>query len=271
MPDITAATLGAGFLQSRSAKSAANTQADAQIRAQELALEQSMPWSTSGLFGSAKFDQDTREAKLGLDSDWQTEYDLALAGAKKQRGYIAGMEADPMAAGKKFYDMQKALYAPEQEKDRLELEKRLIAQGMFGSTGGGIQVEALRKAQEMQDLEAQYAGLDKAQEMIDTYTSRATDELGTAESIGLLPLKYANLGRGLGQDMGSIAKSGAEMRSAAAATRAMGQVGSTRALTGAFKDLYAPKQPYAQYTPPGWHDITNPTPTFNINDLSGVR
>jgi hypothetical protein len=126
-----------------------------------------------------------------------------------------------MAAGKTFYDMQKAIYAPEQEKDRLSLESRLLAQGMLGSSGGAGRMEALRKAQAMQDLEAQYAGLDKAQDYIDTYRGRGTDSLGLAQDIGKLPQQYAETGQGIGSGMREAAFSNASTQADAAAARGL--------------------------------------------------
>jgi len=140
--------------------------------------KRSKPWDVEGAFGGVEFDQDNQVSKLGLSEDWQSQYEQQLADADAQKAYIAGMEADPMAAGQKFYEMQKALYAPEQESQRLAMENRLLGQGMLGSTGGAGQTQALLEAQRQQDLQAQYAGLDKAQSMIDTYRGRQTQGLG---------------------------------------------------------------------------------------------
>ena len=322
------ATIGGALIAGQGAKSAARTSAQAQDRAAELAYQQSLPWTTTGLFGSAEFDEDTREATLGLSDEWKSVYDQkfgdyadqrgeragfeseferqrglaigsegryddqmarvggAQADFAKQKGLIAGTEADyakqmgyasqlegdPMAAGKKFYDMQKAIYAPEQEKARLSQESRLLAQGRLGSTGGAGEIEALRKSQGQVDLQAQYDSLDKAQQMTDLYRgrgreaqqmtdiyrgrgreaqqeedtyrlraaqedqrtgmfrdrskeeqgyvdlmrSREASDLDTAKTIGGMPLEYANLGRGIGSQMSSVASKGADLRSQAA-------------------------------------------------------
>jgi len=199
MPSIGSAVGGLISLRGQSKAASAQSAASASAERQaELAYQRTLPWDVKGNFGEAQFDEEGRQLDMSLSAPWQSEYDLAMAGAGKQRGFIAGMEADPMAAGKKFYDMQKAIYAPEQEKQRLALENRLLGQGMLGSTGGANRSEALLKAQAMQDLEAQYSGLDKAQGMIDTYRGRAATDLGMAETIGQLPQKYAETGRGIG-------------------------------------------------------------------------
>jgi len=238
MPSIGSAVGGLISLRGQNKAASAQDAASASAERQaELAYQRTLPWDVKGNFGEAQFDEEGRQLDMSLSAPWQSEYDLAMAGAGKQRGFIAGMEADPMAAGKKFYDMQKAIYAPEQEKQRLALENRLLGQGMLGSTGGSSQSEALLKAQAMQDLEAQYAGLDKAQGYIDTYRGRSATDLGMAETIGQLPQKYAETGRGIGTGLGSIAGTAAKLSSAAAQAR--GQSQSNRALsnTGMFSNL----------------------------------
>ena len=132
----------------------------------------------------AEFDRNKALGK-GQEGGYDTEM-ARTAGAQadyaSQMGYASGLEGDVFGAGKKFYDMQKALYAPEQERARLSQESRLLGQGRLGSTGGAGEVEALRTAQAQVDLEAQYAGLDKAQQQVDTFRGRGQDALATEGS-----------------------------------------------------------------------------------------
>ena len=269
MPDI-ATGIGAGvsLIGQRKASKAQSAASDAASREAELAYQRSLPWDVQGAFGGAEFDEEGRRLDLSLSEPWQAEYDLAMAGAEKQRGFISGMEADPMAAGQKFYEMQKALYAPEQEKDRLEQENRLLAQGMLGSTGGASRIEALRKAQAMQDLEAQYSGLDKAQGMIDTYRGRASTDLGMAETIGQMPQKYAETGRGIGTDLSSIAGTAAELSGQAAQARGASQANRYLGMANQFNGLVNPKpNQYQQYFSAkkqfGFGNTPSVTPTFS--------
>jgi len=232
---LASAAIGAlGASKQRKAQAQAGREAR---EAADLAYKRSLPWNTQGAFGQAEFDEDGRQLTMGLSQPWQSEYDIAMAGAGKQREFIEGMEADPMAAGQKFYEMQKAIYAPEQEKERLAQENRLLAQGMLGSTGGASRIEALRKAQEAQDLQAQYAGLDKAQGMIDTYRGRAATDLGMAETIGQLPQKYATTGQGIGQGLGSVAGTAGQMQMLAGQARAGSMSNIYGKQAGQFKDL----------------------------------
>ena len=269
MPSPTVAVgAGVSLIGQRKAGKAQDRASAAAERQAELAYERSKPWDVEGAFGGAEFDEDGRQLNLSLSQPWQSEYDIAMAGAQKQRDYIAGMEADPMAAGKKFYEMQKAIYAPEQEQARLAQENRLLAQGMLGSSGGASRIEALRKAQEMQDLEAQYAGLDKAQSMIDTYRGRSATDLGMAETIGQMPQKYAQTGLQIGSNLGSAAESAAKLSSSAAQARGASQANRWLGISGQFNDLVnpAPNQ-FEQYFSAkkqfGFGNTPSVTPTFS--------
>ena len=221
--------------------------ADRAEGASDEAYARSLPWDVEGSFGKATFDEEGRALNLSLSKPWQSEYDIAMADPERQRAFISKMEGDPMAAGKTFYDMQKAIHAPEQERQRLSLESRLLAQGMLGSSGGAGRMEALRKAQAMQDLEAQYAGLDKAQGYIDTYRGRSATDLGMAETIGQLPQKYAETGRGIGTGLGSIAGTAAKLSSTAAQARGQSQANQALGYANQFQNLMQPTAtPFSQ-------------------------
>jgi len=237
MPSV-ATGIGAavGLYGARKQASAAQSAADAQRQAAEMQYKASLPVGVTGMFGDAAFDEDTREMTITGDPRLQAEYDIALQDPAKQRAFRAELEADPYAAGQRFYEMQKAIYAPQQERDRLELEERLYAQGMLGSTGGAERQRALREAQGQQDLQAQYAGLDKAQSLIDLYRGRELEGIGTAETIGALPFKYAELSRGIGSDLGSAAETSAKMKSSAAQAMAQSKANLADIGSGIFKD-----------------------------------
>ena len=229
------ATLGAGYMAYKGAQQAGDQSAAAFEAAQQAAV----PWNTGGLFGAATFDPTTHSSLQTLSPGLQTEYDAYLASSGANRGQVAALGSDPYAAGRKFYEQQKAIYAPEQEKQRLSMEKRLLGQGMFGSTGGGQQMNALLDAQQQQDAQAQIAGFDKAQGLIDTYRGRQAADLGMVESLGLLPQKYAQLGRGIGSDQGNISKYAAEAQATAAGTMAdANAAGWTSAAAGINNRLY---------------------------------
>ena len=238
-----AVNLGVGYYAGEKAEDIAQQSSAEQRQAAQLAYERSLPWSTGGLFGAAAFDPKTRTAIQTLSPELRAQYDAYLKQApthaqyipearadfEKQRGYAAELEGDVYGAGKKFYEMQKALYAPQQEKDRLTQEARLLAQGRLGSTGGAGEQEALRKAQGQVDLQAQYAGLDKAQQQIgmfrdrskegqaleDVYRGRQASDLAMVQSLGQLPSGYSQAGQQIGQGMSPIAATAAGMQNVA--------------------------------------------------------
>ena len=264
--------LGANYYAGQKAESAQQQSTEAQKQAANLAYERALPWSTGGLFGAAAFDPKTRTAIQTLSPELRAQYDAYLKQApthaqyipearadfEKQRGYAAELEGDVYGAGKKFYEMQKALYAPQQEKDRLTQEARLLAQGRLGSTGGAGEQEALRKAQEQVDLQAQYAGLDKAQQQIgmfrdrskegialeDMYRARQAGDLAMVQSLGQLPGSYSAAGQGIGQGLSSIAGTAAGMQSSAAQGLAETSAAKWSGLASGVGDYLKPKAEY---------------------------
>lgn len=206
------ATLGAGYMASKAAKDSAG----AEREAAQLAWERSQPWNVGGVFGAATFDPETRTALHTLSPEMQAELDATLASSAAQRDQIAALGADPVSMGKTFYEQQKALYAPEQEQQRLALENRLMGQGMLGSSGGRARQEALLTAQAQQDAAAQMAGYDKAQAMLDKYRARRSSDLALAQTIGNIGSGYMQSGMGIGSDLSNIAQTAASMEQSAA-------------------------------------------------------
>ena len=269
--------LGANYYAGQKAESAQQQSTEAQKQAANLAYERALPWSTGGLFGAAAFDPKTRTAIQTLSPELRKQYDAymkrsgtheqyipeARADFEKQRGYAAELEGDVYGAGKKFYEMQKALYAPQQEKDRLTQEARLLAQGRLGSTGGAGEQEALRKAQGQVDLQAQYAGLDKAQQQIgmfrdrskegqaleDMYRARQASDLAMVQSLGQLPTGYAQTGRGIGTGMSPIASTAAGMQNVASQGMADTSAAKWGGLATGIGEYLGPKPASNTYDP----------------------
>lgn len=270
-------TTGVGYYTSKKAEDISQQSAETQRQAAQLAYERSLPWSTGGLFGAAAFNPKTRTALQTLSPELQKQYDAYMKrsgtheqyipAARKdfetQRAYAAALEGDVYGAGKKFYEMQKALYEPEQEKARLSQEARLLAQGRLGSTGGAGEQEALRKAQAQVDLQAQYAGLDKAQQMIgmfrdrskesqaleDTYRARQASDLAMVQSLGQLPSSYATTGIGIGSGMTPIAQTAASMQQAAAKGMADTSAAKWGGLASGIGQYFGPKPATNTYDP----------------------
>ena len=85
MPSAPVAMVGTTLLGQRSARKAQSAASDAASREAELAYQRSLPWDVQGAFGGAEFDEEGRRLDLSLSEPWQAEYDLAMAGAEKQR------------------------------------------------------------------------------------------------------------------------------------------------------------------------------------------
>jgi len=270
-------SIGAGYLAGNKAEDIAQQSQAAQQQNAQLAYERSLPWNTGGLFGAAVFDPTTQTSLQTLSPELREQYDAYLnrssthtAGIpaarqdfETQRGYAAELEGDVYGAGQKFYEQQKALYAPEQEKARLSQEARLLSQGKLGSTGGAGEMEALRTAQGQVDLQAQYAGLDKAQQQIgmfrdrskegqaleDVYRGRQASDLAMVQSLGQLPSGYAQTGRGIGTGMSSIANTAAGMQNTAAQGMADTSAAKWSGVSSGIGNYLAPKPEANTYDP----------------------
>lgn len=201
-------------------KSASNNMSEQQ-RIADAQLEAAKPWNTKGMFGEATFDDETKTAETTLSPEMQAIYDRMGARAEGIGEDISTL--DPEALQQKFYNEQKALFAPQEERDRLSMENRLLGQGMLGSTGGATQMGGLLEAQKMQDLARQAGAFADAQSFQDTLRTRETQDIGKQLQIGALPAGYLDSGRGLGTAQGNAAQFGSNLMSKAA----LGQAGAT--------------------------------------------
>jgi len=214
MPWIAAAAaVGSSLISGYGSNKAADKTAGAQRDAAQLQYQQSLPWSTTGLFGGATFDEDDRTAQLTLSPELQAEYERLYGRAGATAEEVAALAGDPFTAQKKLYEQQKSLFAPQQEKERLAMESRLLSQGRLGTTGGAGQFGEVIERQQMQDLARQVQSMDQAQGLIDTLRAREAGDISQALTLGELPLAYANLGRGIGTGMSPAAQYGAKLRS----------------------------------------------------------
>lgn len=95
--------------------------------------------------------------------------------AQQQVSNLAGASTQDMA--KQLYEQQLGLLSPSQERQQLELENRLRAQGRLGLStaayGGAPEQLALAKAQEEQRQKAAYDALTGAEGMLTSQQSRA--------------------------------------------------------------------------------------------------
>ena len=119
---------------------------------------------------------------------------------------------DPAQASATFLDATRRLSQPEEERKRLNLESRLFAQGMLGSTGGAQRQQALESAFAEDDLRkiiaSEELGLDKqraaigmANQLLTGADATTQSRLGSLQAaLGLDDEKFKALGRVINLD-----------------------------------------------------------------------
>ena len=191
-----ASSLIGGIMTNRAAKKTA----EAQRQAGEQAYQRSLPRNVSGLFGSFGYDEQGGST-MALSGDLQAQYDALMGRAGATASQI--QDLDPMALQQQLYNQQLGLVAPEQERQLLAQESRLLQQGRLGSTGGAGQMQALQGAQRLGLLSNSYA---TAQGTLDSMRQREMMDRQAALAIGNLPMNYANTSAQMAGLMGAGAQ-----------------------------------------------------------------
>ncbi len=223
MSGVATAIVAGSVISGAGARSAGKRAARSSDRAADLAYQQSLPWDISGMFGGATFDEGGRTSTLTLTPELKEHYDRLFGRADVSAEQVEALAGDPFEVQQKLYEQQKGLFAPQQQQEQLAMENRLRAQGMLGGTGGQMRMGKVLEAQQQQDLARQVQSLDQAQGLIDLYRAREAGDISQALTLGELPLRYAELGRGIGSGMSSAAQYGAGLRSTAATSLAGSQ------------------------------------------------
>ncbi len=173
-----------------------------------------VPFSVVSGMGSSMVDPTNKTATLSLNKPYQ---DLSNNYLSMANGINSNLNAfssgDPVQA---YLDKLRALSAPQNSLDRTNLESRLFSQGLLGSTGGGIQQKALYDSQNQQDLQAQIASMNNAQDYM--HSGLVNSGLAAGASTGLInaPMDYLKQG----SEMGTAASN-------AAAPAALNQLGTS--------------------------------------------
>jgi hypothetical protein len=201
------ATIGGSVITGLGASSAASKNRDAQMYAADKAYEQSLPWNTSGMFGTATFDPDTRESSMELSPEMQALYDRLYGRADATSAELKAMGTGEDAQ-RKFYNEQRSLFAPGDARKRLGVENRLRSQGRLATTGGAQSMGEFDYSQQMSDYNRQVDAYDRAQSQIGLLRDREASDLTQAMKVGALPFDYATLGRGIGSGMSGAAQFG---------------------------------------------------------------
>lgn len=173
----------------------------------------------------------------------QSQYEKA---ASQAAGMLGGTTQD---MAKQLYESQIGLMSPTQQRQQLELENRLRAQGRLGTTtaayGGTPEQLALAKAQEEQKQKAAYDALTGAEGMLTSQQARA---LGLGTAAGNMAGTVSNLltadqQRALGLGSAGIgAQQAAEGLTTSQQARALGLLSAGQAGTSMQDQLLSSQQ-----------------------------
>jgi len=204
-----AANIIGGLYANRQAKKAVGAATDQA----NLAYQQSLPQQYTGMFGG--YDPDTGEF---LNQDMQNLMQQYM----DRRGQTAAQiqNLDPLELQQQLYNQQLGLLAPEQERQALSQESRLLQQGRLGSTGGAGQMQALQEAQGQQRLGLLSSSYQQAQATQDAMRQREMQDLATMMQIGSIPGQYAGQAMNLAKLRGANAWNKAQMISGAVTNKA---------------------------------------------------
>jgi hypothetical protein len=186
---MPAAVIGSGLLQGSSAQSAANTAAQANLQAAQIAADAAKfrPVGVTTRYGTSNFQTDANGNLIGAGYNVSPEYQAyqqqlsGLLGQQLQQGLGAQQQYEPLqrAAGglfnlgqgylaqtpeqaaQKYMESQQALLAPARERESALLANQLANTGRTGlsvAQGGGLlsanpEQAALANARALQDLQ----------------------------------------------------------------------------------------------------------------------
>jgi len=211
------------MISSSGARSAARTQADAADRAAAAQLAAMKPKDVESLFGTFTYDDETGTAKLGLSPELEKIYRDRLARSAEATQAISAY--DPRTYQQQFYEEQQALAAPAEERQRLAMENRLRAQGLLGSTTGGIQMQSLLESQATKDLARRAEARSAAQQELDYLRKLEAGDIQAATGIGALGGDLANIGMNIGSNLASATRYGSDLQMSAARNLSDAQAG----------------------------------------------
>ena len=142
-----------------------------------------------------------------------------------------------MGAARSLFEQEQALYAPQRERELEQMENRLVAQGMFGASGGAEQMGEIRKAHMMQDVQRQQDALKRVQGLIDLYRGREAEDIEAASALAAQPIKLAELGRGIGSGLEGVVRTG--MGTTSAAMSALGATQTMASKENLWKSIFS--------------------------------
>lgn len=211
-----------GLIGASGAKSAAKTQANAQLEAARIQAEAAKfkPYNVTTGFGSAQFDTDAGTAGYTIDPRLAQMRDLLYGGAtglmptsatqqfygdiqqQAQQKALQAMGMSPEAAAAKEYESIQGLLSPQRARDQASLAQNLFKSGRMGAgtsygAGSGYinpQQYAYMKALEEQNAQLGLTSLDRARQQ------QSTDIQNYFNLAGKAPTQLAEI-YGLGSNL----------------------------------------------------------------------
>jgi len=251
--DLGSAAIGGGLSylgasqEADAARDAAQAQANAMMANAAAAEAAAQPWSVGSLGGTAGFDEASRTALLNLSPELQNIYSGALERSGLWGSQALALGLDPFAAANTFYEQQQQYWDPKEAQLRSDLESRLLAQGRLGTTGGQRTMGELEESIGALQQARRNESMSQAQSLVNELLGRETSDIGQAVGLLNIPLQQANVGMGLGGQLGSAAAKAMSARNEAAATRYQPQALSASGtalsgLGGLFLDRLRPEK-----------------------------
>lgn len=227
---------GLGYLSARqqanATRDAANTAAEAQIRAAEIGADAAKfrPYNIYGGAGSGTFDG--TNAYANLSPEYKALRDRYLNYGQKT---AEGLNTyDPNATAQDIYGKLRAISQSQRQQDQAGLFDTLAAKGITGlSNGQGVNpyIKAYFDAQNNADLEREVNSYGLGQNLANMQLSRAIQATQAGSGIDQLPLEYLNLGGAFGGRQAAAGAAGGQLLSNA--TNAGSALQYNAALTGA--------------------------------------
>lgn len=159
------------------------------------------PRDVQGLLGSTTFDEQGNATVTGSGQLQQAMGGLFGSGGQfLQQGTQAATQDFDVLRDESLATLRE-LAQPQEEQAAASTASRLFNQGVLGSTGGALQMQALEEAQQQADLERQMQAINLAQQQQQQGMQQAqlgAGLFGNAVNIGQAPMQTAQLGATLG-------------------------------------------------------------------------
>jgi hypothetical protein len=207
-------------------------------------LPHAMPWGVNVMgLGGTMTDETGRVVGTYMDPRLQAIANNLYQRAGEQTGAISGTM--PQEIGTQYYEQFLApQLAKSREQQELGLEKRLLAQGMLGSTGGALRQQALGEALSANELQALGQSMQMGQNWYDLMRQREMQDIQNMMQMYNAPAQQLGLGAQIGSNIGAVASG---IKPAMVQTPPSGGFGS-----GLFGTLAGPLSQYAGKAAGDW-------------------